>query len=91
MKYLTMISENKSNDTKEKTDLDLTVYYKFQMIKRLNINIINFLENVKMHDISMDVLEETEYYFDEMIHEYNEIKPLMKKLRLINYENNTNN
>jgi hypothetical protein len=86
-----MITENKTNDRKEKMELDLTLYYKFQMIKRLNVNIINFLENVKMQEISLELLEETEYYFDEMIHEYNEIKPLMKKLRLINYENNTNN
>lgn len=85
-----MLSDNEKNYSKElsNNDLHLLVYYKFQLIKRLNENIVKFLENAKMQDISMDVLEETEYYFDEMIHEYNEIKPLMKKLRLLNFNKN---
>jgi len=79
-----MINETEQMNNNEKNELYLLAYYKFQLLKKLNSNIVNFLENIKMQELSMDLLEETEYYFDEMIHEYNEIKPLMKKLRLIN-------
>lgn len=71
------------NECINKKEIQLVVYYKFKLVKRLNENIIEFLEKSDIKDISIDLLEEIEYYFDEMIHEYNEIKPLMKKLRTI--------
>lgn len=76
--------KNKNETTNEK-DIHLLAYYKFKLLKRLNENIVKFLENGDIKEVSLDLLEETEYYFDEMIHEYNEIKPLMKKLRTMNY------
>lgn len=75
---------NKNEITNEK-DICLLAYYKFKLLKRLNENIVKFLEKGDIKEVSLDLLEETEYYFDEMIHEYNEIKPLMKKLRNMNY------
>lgn len=72
-------------DTENQKDMHLSVYYKFKLLKRLNENIVEFLKKSDIKDVSLDLLEETEYYFDELMHEYNEIKPLMKKLRSINY------
>jgi len=72
-------------DTENQKDMHLSVYYKFKLLKRLNENIVEFLKKSDIKDVSLDLLEETEYYFDELMHEYNEIKPLMKKLRRINY------
>jgi len=82
---MTDTNVNNKNETTNEKDMELATYYKFKLLKRLNENIVKFLEKNDIKEISLDLLEETEYYFDEMIHEYNQIKPLMKKLRTLNY------
>jgi len=82
---MTDTNVNNKNETTNEKDMQLATYYKFKLLKRLNENIVKFLEKNDIKEISLDLLEETEYYFDEMIHEYNQIKPLMKKLRTLNY------
>lgn len=69
--------------------LCLKINMKFCEITHMNHKLDKFL--IKNYDFSQELeihnlfekLEETEYYFDELIYTYEQIKPLIKEARLI--------
>lgn len=89
---------NDKLETNEDVDvLCKKILIKFQEIKYLNHKLDNYLSNKfdcfdkSNTDELFEKLEETEYYFDELIYNYEKIKPLITIARKMNYEKNKNN
>jgi hypothetical protein len=75
-------------------NLCLKINLKFREITHVNHKLdkylINNYDNLQIIEINdlFDKLEETEYYFDELIYLYDEIKPLIKQARIMKYKIN---
>lgn len=89
-----MPTVNKSGNNEDIHLLCKKIHMKFHEIKHLNKKLDKFMtenfdysEQTNINDL-YDKLEETEYYFDELIYNYEKIKPLINLARQLNYEIN---
>lgn len=89
-----MPKDNESQNNEEMNILCNKILLKFNEIKYLNHKLdkflmenFNYIENSNINEI-FEKLEETEYYFDELIYNYEKVKPLINIARRINCEMN---